>query len=250
MNWLLGHVVASVLLSLGVGGAVPFPNVVAVAPSGLTVPERLLRLSVTFVTAPQDEVLPHVALLRQDGSEIQGALLNQELWSPDRQTLTLLLDPGRVKTGLIAHNAAGFALRPGDLVRLQIAGKVEHQWTVTSGGCVVPDLQTWQIKAPQAGTDRPLMVIFTGSIDAQSRDLIAVTTESGNLIKGKAQLINEENVWVFTPTLPWRRGHLKLLVHPRLESPCGDEIGEAFEHAAGKGLGSQRAALSRWFNID
>jgi hypothetical protein len=214
------------------------------------VPERLLRLSVTFVTASQVDVLPQIALLRQDGSEIQGALLDQELWSPDHLTLTLLLDPGRVKTGLMAHNVAGWALRPGDRVRLQIAGKVKHQWTVTSGGCVVPDLQTWQIKAPQAGTDRPLTVIFTGPIDAQSRDLIAVANESGDRIKGKAQLINGENAWVFTPSVPWRREHLKLLVHPRLESPCGDEIGEAFEHAVGQGLGSQRAALSRWFNID
>jgi hypothetical protein len=250
VTWQVVSVAAAALLALGAGEALPLPNIVAVTPSGLIVPERLLRISITFATPPQDEVLNTIDLVQQDGGLIEGALLDQELWSPDRRTLTLLLDPGRVKTGLIAHDIAGWALRPDDHIMLQIAGRIEHRWTVIRGGCVVPDIGTWRIDAPRAGTDLPLTVVFPGSIDAQSRDLIAVVNESGHRIEGKSQLSDAERVWVFTPASPWTRGHLSLLVHPRLESPCGDEIGEAFEHVAGQGLGSRRTALSRRFSVD
>jgi len=241
---------AAVLLSLAAGRTAPLPNVVAVAPSGSTIPERLLRLSLTFATPPLDAVLPQIALLHQDGSVIQGALLDQELWSPDRRTLTLLLDPGRVKTGLIKHDTQGLALRSGDRVTLQVADQLARQWTVIPGGCVVPDPKTWQVKVPSAGTALPLTLVFPVAIDAQSRDLIAVANEKGDRIQGASQLLNGETVWRFTPVVPWSRGQLRLLVHPRLESPCGDEIGEAFEHATGNGLGSQRATLGRWFSIN
>ncbi len=243
-------VAAAVLVALVAGNMPLLPHVVAIAPSGSTVPERLLRISIAFATPPQDEVLQAIALVRQDASTITGALLDLELWSPDRRTLTLLLDPGRVKTGLIAHDIDGWALRPGERVALRVAGRIEHQWTVSAGGCMVPDINTWRIDAPRAGTNRPLTVVFPGQIDTQSRDLIAVVDESGQRIEGESRLIDAERVWMFAPAAQWQHGRLRLLVHPRLESPCGDEIGEAFEHAVGKGLGSQRAAPSRWFDID
>ncbi|MGR5147958.1 hypothetical protein ACQKP8_15595 [Photobacterium alginatilyticum] len=42
------------------------------------------------------------------------------LWSTDSSRLTLLFDPGRVKTGLVAHNAMGRALIPGEDYQLVI----------------------------------------------------------------------------------------------------------------------------------
>ena len=117
------------------------PTIVAVAPSGATVPERLLRISVIF-SVPQFEGLAAPATLRRaDGSVVAGALIDQQLWSPDRRTVTFLLDPARVKTDLIAHDEAGPILHSGELVELRVSGKMVHRWTVVAGGCVVPDLR-------------------------------------------------------------------------------------------------------------
>ena len=245
----MGAAMAAALLAMAAGGAGPVPDVTAVVPSGPTIPERLLRISVTFAAPPKAEILSSIALVRQDGGVIEGALLDQELWSPDRRTLTLLLDPGRVKTGLIAHDAAGGILHAGKRVALRVAGRPVRRWTITTSGCVVPDIATWRIGLPRAGTERPLTLAFPGPIDAQSRDLIAVVDGVGHRVEGSARLAAGERLWAFVPTAPWTPGRLRLVVHPRLETPCGDEIGEAFEHAAGKELGTRRTAPSRWFSI-
>ncbi len=243
---------AGCLLALAAAG--PLPAVVAVAPSGDSVPERLLRLSLDFA-APADETeLPPITLRASTadggGGVIEGALLDQPLWSPDRRTLTLLLDPGRVKTGLLRHDAAGWALRPGQRVALWVGDVAVHSWLVAAGGCTVPDPGAWSIAAPRAGTGAALVVGFPGPIEAQSRALIAVADAAGRRLAGQASLVRGEREWRFVPASPWPRGALRLLVHPRLESPCGDEVGEAFEHPAADPPPPRRPFASAWFSVD
>src|SRR5262245_8015553 len=101
-GWQFG---ASVVLA-----AAGTPRVVAVGPSGLAVPENLLRISIRFDVAPEGQVLRHLSLATVDGRPLHEPFLDQELWSPDGRVLTLLLHPGRVKTGLIAHEQLGAIL--------------------------------------------------------------------------------------------------------------------------------------------
>ena len=223
------------------------PDVLSVSPSGPTVPAGLLRLSVTFATPQADGLASPAALLRADHTAIPNALTDQQLWSPDRRALTLLLDPGRVKSGLVARAEAGPVLQPGEIVALRIAGAVVHRWRVTAGGCVVPDPASWTLAAPRSGSREPLQLDFPGPIDALSRDLIAVADSMGNRICGSAALSDGERRWSFAPATHWPPGSLQVIVHPRLENPCGDEPGEPFEHAAGQELGSSHAALRRIF---
>ena len=240
---------AAALSAIFAGGAEATPNVVSVAPSGPTVAERVLRISVTFEAAPEvGEAMP-AALLGPNDAVIAGALLDKKLWSPDRRTLTLLLDPARVKSGLVAREEAGPVLRQGERIGLQIAGRVIHRWMVVAGGCAAPDLASWSLEVPQPASQDQLQLGFSGPIDVLSRDLIAVTDVKGNRIDGAATLDAGERRWSFAPAAPWPRGEFRIVVHPRLETPCGDEPGEPFEHAAGRGLGSKRAALRRAFTI-
>jgi hypothetical protein len=44
-------------------------------------------------------VLRRIALLRADGTPLPEPFLDQELWSPSGKALTILLHPGRVKSG-------------------------------------------------------------------------------------------------------------------------------------------------------
>ena len=80
--------------------------------------------------------------------------------------------------------------------------------------------------------------------------MIAVADAVGNRINGSVLLADGEQRWSFVPDAPWSRGTLQIVVHPRLETPCGDEPGEPFEHAAGQGLGSRRKASNRTFTIN
>src|SRR5262245_48218701 len=86
------------------------PRVVAVSPSGRVVPENLLRISIRFDAAPEGQVLRRLSLATQDGRPLHEPFLDQELWSPDGRVLTVLLHPGRGKTGLIAHEQLGASL--------------------------------------------------------------------------------------------------------------------------------------------
>src|SRR5262245_43217972 len=82
-------------------------HVLSVSPSGAVVPENLLRLSVRFDAPPSGRVLPRLALVGRDDRPLPEPFLEQELWSPDGLTLTVLLHPGRVKTGLAARQVWG-----------------------------------------------------------------------------------------------------------------------------------------------
>jgi hypothetical protein len=63
-------------------------------------------------------LLPRLTLLRADGSQVQEPFLEQELWSPSGKILTVLMHPGRVKTGLKAQDEKGPILSAGDDVAL------------------------------------------------------------------------------------------------------------------------------------
>jgi hypothetical protein len=94
---------------------------VSVYPSGTSVPENLLRIELRFrvpLRTPLDMV--HVKLLDREGQLIPDPFLDLPLPSADGRRLSLLLHPGRVKSGVGANVVLGRALRAGSLVTLVI----------------------------------------------------------------------------------------------------------------------------------
>ncbi|MEL7204628.1 MAG: hypothetical protein AAGL19_10685, partial [Pseudomonadota bacterium] len=72
-------------------------------PTAERLPENLLRIYVYFPRAMgKQEGVEIVQLLDDKGDPMPDVFLanRSDLWSPDRHRLTVLLDPGRVKTGL------------------------------------------------------------------------------------------------------------------------------------------------------
>ena len=212
---------------------------VRVFPSGGTVPETLLRISIVFPHAPGEAIAERVRLRRTDGSFVPNPFVDPPLWSADRRTVTLLLDPSRQKIGLIDHRAYGFVLQAGARTRLLLGNEVVKSWLVARGGCPPLDPARWRIAAVRAGTRDALVVRFNAPIDALATEYLAVALPDGARARGSAQLAPGERAWTFAPSGAWRRG-ARLAIHPRLEDPCGDEIGEPFEHGPGRGLGSAR----------
>src|SRR5262245_45199725 len=151
-------------------------RVLSVRPSGTMIPENLLRLSVRFDAPPADCVLARLALVGRDGTLVEP-FLEQELWSPDGLTLTVLLHPGRVKTGLGARQAWGQILTQGDEVELTFDGRPLRRWSVGARDEQGPLPAAWALSAVRAGRCEPLVVRLDAPIDALNVDYLAVVDE-------------------------------------------------------------------------
>lgn len=224
------------------------PRVTAVFPSSDTLPENLLRLYIQFST-PMKTVgnLERIKLLNDSGHEVQGAIFNNvyELWDKEQKQLTLLFDPGRVKTGLEAHEAMGRALEPGKDYQIVVGNleDVNHQkltkpfiksFHIIAADTVAPNLKRWALELPPAGSVIPLHINFPGILDQLSlHHRLVITNAKDEIIEGTIQLGEYEKRWSFVPKDPWQKGDYHLYVNARLEDPAGNNLNGLFDHQAG-----------------
>lgn len=209
--------------------AAAMPRAVLVQPSGPQVPINLLRISIRFATQVEGSVLRRITLLRADGGEIQEPFLEQELWSPDGKVLTILMHPGRVKSGLQARAEMGPILSVGDDVSLALDGHPIKRWTVGPSDEAGPVTSAWQLSTVHAESLQPLVVTFDGPIDGRDVGYLAIADAAGRRVVGRAKLMVGESAWKFTPDAPWRAGAYKLVVRGTLEDPAGNRLGGRFE---------------------
>jgi len=207
----------------------PAPRVVLVQPSGPEVPANLLRLSIRFAAQVEGPLLPRLSLLRADGRQVQAPFLEQELWSPSGRLLTVLLHPGRVKTGLKAQDEMGPILSAGDDIALALDGAPIKRWRVGPADETGPMASQWKVSAVRVESKQPLVVALDGPIDGRNADYLAIADVRDRRVAGRAQLTNGESTWTFTPSAPWRPGAYKLVVRGTLEDPAGNRLGSHFQ---------------------
>ena len=205
------------------------PRIILVQPSGSEVPANLLRISIRFETGLAGRALSRLTLSRADGGKIHEPFLEQELWSADGRVLTLLMNPGRVKTGLRAGDEMGPILSVGDDVILSLDGVPIKQWRVGTTDESGPVASAWKLSAVRAESQQPLVVTLDGSIDGQATNYLAIADVSGHRVEGRAQLTTGESGWTFTPDVPWRAGAYRLVVRGTLEDSAGNRLGSRFE---------------------
>ena len=219
-----------------------------VQPSADHVPANLLRISLTFARPVDGGVLSRLALVRADGSAIDAPFLPQELWSPDGTILTLLLHPGRVKTGLQARAALGPILQAGETVTLTFDGRALHTWQVDADDADGPDVPAWRIAPVRAGSRAALQVVLDAAVDGRAAGHVAIADARGRRVAGKAVLGPGEDRWIFTPARPWRRGRYRLVVSGALEDAAGNRPQGSFETTPGAAA-EPRADQVRDFTI-
>ena len=138
-------------------------RVTAVYPTSDTLPENLLRMYIQF-SKPMKTVgnLEHIQLMDAEGKEIKGAIFNNvhELWDKDQKQLTIIFDPSRVKTGLVANETMGRALQPGNTYQLVISDveDIDHkklkepfikEFSVVKADTIIPNTENWKIQLPK-----------------------------------------------------------------------------------------------------
>lgn len=218
---------------------------IEIYPSASELPSNLLRIYLYFpypVRSPN--ILEHISLRDSEGRVIDGVFLSNryDLWSPDRRRLTLLLDPGRVKTGLRAHETLGRALTPGEkyslLVNQTWIGDVDCERgrdAVFEFLAVAPDYSPpkpseWKITVPKAGTLDPLIVDLGSPHDHISLAYrLRIREAAGSTVSGSIRLDQDESVWRFTPTSPWPSATHYLIIDEQLEDLAGNRPSGLFD---------------------
>ncbi len=224
------------------------PKVVAIYPSSDTLPENLLRFYVQFSHSMKAvNNLENIKLLNEKGKEIKGAIFNNvyELWDGEQKQLTLILDPSRVKTGLVAHETLGRALEPGKRFQLVIeeaedihGNKIEQPYVkdiyVTKEDKEIPDIKNWEIITPEFKSQYPLKIISSQVLDRLSLyHKIRLLDEMGEVVYGKIEISNQEKTWCFYPENNWKKGIYTLQINSRLEDPSGNNLNGLFDHELG-----------------
>jgi hypothetical protein len=216
-----------------------------VFPTSELVPENLLKFYIHF-SAPmsQGRVYRHIQLLDNKEKPIAEPFLelDEELWNPDGTRFTLFFHPGRIKQGLKPREELGPALEKGKKFTLVI----DAQWTDAEGRPLKASyrkafavaeavekcapMEKWQIEPGQAGTRRPLEVVFPAPMDsALLQRMVWIADSGGKKIAGTISLDRQETVWRFTPAEPWQAGKYQLLADNRLEDLAGNSLGKPFE---------------------
>ena len=226
--------------------APPTTEVVAIYPTAAALPVNLLRMYVHF-SAPMSEgwAARAITVSRADtGETLDDVFLppEPELWDAQRKRLTMLLDPGRIKRGLVPNLEFGYPLVEGTTVRITIdpsfrdaAGQplragAERSYSIGPALRSRIDPTAWQLTPPAAGSRAPLLVEFDRSLDhGLLQHTLSLQDEAGNTIAGLADTGAGERSWSFTPDNPWTTGEHRLAIEPRLEDVAGNSPARVFD---------------------
>ncbi|MEM9066384.1 MAG: hypothetical protein AAGB51_12945 [Planctomycetota bacterium] len=214
-------------------------------PTAEELPENLLRFYIYFSKPMRPDITSNsIRLADQHGNEIDDAFLATDagLWSSNRQRLTLLLNPGRVKTGLGSSKSLGLAIREGNLYALIIDASATAydgsavaepylKWfSVTEADRDSPRPERWTLSQPTRNSRDPFVVELDGPTDHASLAYrIRVINGAGGVVRGRLELGHHEQRWTLTPEQPWTDDNYSLCVEHRLEDLAGNRPNRLFE---------------------
>ncbi|HEY3940906.1 MAG TPA: hypothetical protein VGL60_00350 [Acidimicrobiales bacterium] len=244
-------------LELPSPGGAPTTTVREVYPTSSSLPFNHLRFYVEF-SAPMAEgsAARHLRILDDGtGEPLDDALLSMdpELWDRDRRCLTVLLDPARIKRGLVPHREAGYPLAAGRAIRLEIDGAFPdaagrplragfaRRYAVGEAERrrVVP--ASWRLVAPRVATRDPLVVELDRPLDHALAQACLCVRGGSAALDGTAALDEEQLVWAFAPRRPWSPGRHELVVSSRLEDLAGNSVARVFDRDLSRRADDPRA---------
>ncbi len=221
-------------------------EVLEIYPTVAELPVNLLRIYVLF-SEPMSEgwAARAIRVCRDDtGEPLEDVFLppEPELWDPERRRVTMLLDPGRIKRGLVPNLEMGYPLVEGVPIKVLVdadfrdaGGRplkhgAERRYGIGPALRSHIDVQDWRLIAPHARTRTALVVEFGKPLDhGLLQHCLRVCDAAGAMVSGQAELGDEEGSWRFTPSLPWRGGDHRLVVEPRLEDVAGNSPVRVFD---------------------
>ena len=221
-------------------------EVVGIHPSGDEVPLNLLRIYVHF-SAPMSEgwAARAVQMLRGDTGEVLVRTflhMEPELWDRGHRRLTVFLDPGRIKRGLVPHEEGGYPLVAGESVVLRVgvefrdaAGRelrsgAVHRYRVGDAVRARVEPGAWGVRAPAVGSREPLVVELERPLDhALLGRCVWVEDGAGARVAGRVVVGEGERSWGFVPERPWGDSAMWVVVDSALEDVAGNSVVRVFD---------------------
>jgi hypothetical protein len=223
----------------------PSTHVTEIYPKRETLPENLLKFYLHF-SAPMSRGAAYANIRLRDASgkdlDLPFLEVAEELWDPAGKRLTLLFDPGRIKTGLKPREELGPVLRGGETYTLVInpawpdaegqplESPYRKSFRVGPPDHTPPDPSAWVFHVPAAGSRQALELTFPEPLDrALTARLITIDDREGHPVPGEVAVTDQETRWRLTPDRPWAAGDYRVTVNKDLEDLAGNSVGRAFE---------------------
>lgn len=226
------------------------PEIIRIYPTQDSIPENLLKIYVQF-SQPMQHVgnaLEFITVYNTtEGKEESIFLpLETELWNRHHDRLTLWLDPGRIKTGLIPNREQGVPLKKGNAYNITMDKKwktaagqeltetYHKQWTVTAPDTLKPDVENWKVDAPASKTDKALVIHFDEPLDHElAQESVGIHDSNGKPVPGDWELTKWGTTLRFTPSSSWKKGHYEIVVNTKLEDFAGNNLNRLFDENLG-----------------
>ncbi len=220
-------------------------EVLEIYPTASVVPRNLLRFYVWF-SAPMSvgEAAEHVRLVDDTGDVMVGALFptDHELWDGGRRRLTVLMDPARIKRGLVGHGQSGYPLSPGMSCRLEIddefhdargvalRARAQRRYEVGAEERRRVEPEHWVLTTPTSGTVDPLNLEFDRPLDhGLLARCLRIVGPGGRAVDGTIKNGSAERSWRLTPREPWTSAPHQLEVDSVLEDLAGNSVSRVFD---------------------
>ena len=207
------------------------PALLAVYPTQDTLPYNLLKVYLHFSKPMREgQSLKYITVLKNNKDTVPDVFLElqPELWNAEGTTLTLWLDPGRIKRDLQPNKLLGVPLQQGehyvllfsdqwkDIHGARLTKAYSKNFIVTIRDGLSPNPYKWKIHTPQAGTVDPMEIDFTEPLDKMLiNDALNIVDEKGAVITGRLQTTDEERKCLFKPNEPWIAGRYFIEIETR-----------------------------------
>lgn len=223
----------------------PTTQITTIYPTADALPENLLKFYIHF-SAPMStgEAYKHILLETSNGVKLELPFLEiaEELWDKSNTRLTLLLDPGRIKRGLVPREEDGPILVAGQAYRFRVmsdwpdaegtplVGEVVKEFKVIGQDTTQPAPTEWKLTTPRAASKSPIVIDLLESLDhAIVTRGIRVFDDKGLEVEGEVTLARQEREWRFTPAQAWIAGDYELRIDDTIEDLVGNNITRPFE---------------------
>jgi len=242
-----------------------WPALVAIYPEKDTVPENLLKIYLRFSKPMRTgQSLEHVYLLDEHKDTMRNVFLalQPELWDTTGTVLTLWLDPGRIKRGLVLNQKLGNPLKKSehytlivsdrwkDTRGLQLVKTYTKQFYAGSRDEQILDINKWILTVPKAGTPEPLIIKTNAALDHYLlQESIEILDGVGAPVKGNISVSEKDQLWNFTPAEVWKAQNYKLHVNARLEDLAGNNLNRVFDRDITKDKQTNKAYFDRMFVV-
>jgi len=214
-------------------------------PSSKKLPSNVLKWYIKFANPINEtNVYNHIRILNQDGDTLSRTFLNIEnaLVNTDGRLLTLWIEPGRQKRGLIPNQQLGSVFQPGKSYKLIVLKTLKdkqgvsmsndfiHSFQITEDDRKKPDIKLWEIVSPETSTNDLIMhsnePLDYGSVLGS----IIILDADNKEVFGNWKFTNNEKTLIFKPTDIWSKGKYRIFFNTRIEDLAGNNLKQLFDN--------------------